>query len=237
MWVFCSWWGRISSFLWSCLTAEFPALTLSLPHSQISEASPSCELTRWSEMGGSDPKRPLTHSPCPSLPALPLKVAPTCNSQWLRIGLGPNHDLKRVWGGDPYLLMEKGNLSACCTGGSFSLNRTIKTQTVNVTALSSCAHTRIHTQHNQKSMSAQPRWGNRKKRLPGMVWSEENAHYLPKSEEPASTAKAQQTWLSSHCAIRSTDKETGQRECPDIWGLLLSAPPTADFLQIITSDS
>lgn len=32
------------------------------PHSQISEASRSCELTRWSGMGGSDPKDPsLTH--------------------------------------------------------------------------------------------------------------------------------------------------------------------------------
>lgn len=52
---------------WPPLTRAFPDLTLSLPHSQISEASPSCELTRWSGMGGSDPKDPsLTHPLLPS---------------------------------------------------------------------------------------------------------------------------------------------------------------------------
>lgn len=56
----------------------FPALTVSLPHPQISEASRSCELTRWSETGGSDPKDPPW-----ALSA--LRLSP-CSSQWQSVG-------------------------------------------------------------------------------------------------------------------------------------------------------
>lgn len=64
--------------MYSLLTGVFPALTVSLPHPQISEASRSCELTRWSETGGSDPKDP-------PWPLSTLRLSP-CTSQWRRVG-------------------------------------------------------------------------------------------------------------------------------------------------------
>lgn len=95
------------------------------PHSQISEASPSCELTRWSGMGGSDLKDPSLTHPLLLSPCFLLKChLPAIHSDWGKCRTKPMSLVLRAWGS--YLFMEI--LFGFCTGGSF--NKAVKAQTL-----------------------------------------------------------------------------------------------------------
>lgn len=102
------------------------------PHSQISEASPSCELTRWSGMGGSDPKDPSLTHPLLLSPRFLLKWhLPAIHGDWGKCRTEPMTLVLRGWGN--YLFMDI--LFGFCTGGSF--NKAIKAQTLRAATLAS----------------------------------------------------------------------------------------------------
>lgn len=129
--------------MYSLLTGVFPALTVSLPHPQISEASRSCELTRWSETGGSDPKDP-------PWPLSTLRLSP-CTSQWRRVGQDQSKRrrfYKRV--GESFIYLWKSFLDRrSLLFLSLSLSKATKAQTFKKKKVPtlSFTHTRIQTQH------------------------------------------------------------------------------------------
>lgn len=107
------------------------------PHSQISEASPSCELTRWSGMGGSDPKDPSLTHPLLLSPRFLKWHLPAIHGDWGKCRTKTMSLVLRGWGS--YLFMKI--LFGFCTGGSF--NKAITAQTFRAATLASwtLAHT------------------------------------------------------------------------------------------------
>lgn len=147
--------------LCSLLTGVFPALTVSLPHPQISEASRSCELTRWSETGGSDPKDPPW-----SLSA--LRLSP-CTSQWRSVGQDQSKRRSFYkWVGESFIYWWKSFLDLRSPCSSFSLNNATKAQMITFPPFPLLIQTRI---------SVWPCSGKRKRRfLERGVWDDRQTH-------------------------------------------------------------
>lgn len=156
--------------MYSLLTGVFPALTVSLPHPQISEASRSCELTRWSETGGSDPKDP-------PWPLSTLRLSP-CTSQWRRVGQDQSKRrrfYKRV--GESFIYLWKSFLDRrSLLFLSLSLSKATKAQTFKKKK-SSHPFLYSHTYPNTTHQCVALLWGGRKRHfLESGVWEDTSIH-------------------------------------------------------------
>lgn len=145
---------------------------VSLPHPQISEASRSCELTRWSETGGSDPKDP----PWPLCP--PCAYLP-CTSQWRNVSLDQSEPRSfSKWLGESFIYLWKSffwDRRGVSVSVPVSLHKAPKAQTLQIPPFPLLAHISECTQ----SSSAWPWWRRRKRKrrfLERGVWEDTWIH-------------------------------------------------------------